>query len=53
MSMTLLAAVSAINDASMLVTALTPLVEQAKAAGLGDDHVFTDEGETDGPTDRD
>ena len=43
MSLTLLALVSAINDATMLVQAATPLVEQARAAGKGDDHVFTDE----------
>lgn len=41
--LTLLALVSAINDATMLVQAATPLVEQARAAGKGDDHVFTDE----------
>jgi hypothetical protein len=33
MSVQLLAIVSAINDASMLVSALTPLVQQAVAAG--------------------
>ncbi len=33
MSVSLLAVVSAINDASMLVTALTPLVQQAVATG--------------------
>ena len=41
--LTLLALVSAINDATMLVQAATPLVESARAAGKGDDHVFTDE----------
>ena len=42
MSMTLLAAVSAINDATMLVNALQPLVNQAIAAGqaeISDDDV--------------
>ena len=40
MSLTLLEAVSAINDASMLIQALTPLVEAAKAQGK---EVITDE----------
>jgi hypothetical protein len=42
MSLTLLGAVTLINDAQTLVTVLTPLVEQAKALGGGDDHVITD-----------
>jgi hypothetical protein len=33
MSVPLLSVVSAINDASMLISALTPLVQQAMAAG--------------------
>lgn len=43
MSLTLLALVSAVNDATMLLQAATPLIESARAAGKGDDHVFTDE----------
>jgi hypothetical protein len=42
MSLTLLALVSAVNDATMLLQAATPLIESARAAGKGDDHVFTD-----------
>lgn len=42
MSLTLLQAVVAINDATTVINALTPLVQQAKAAGLGDDHQFTE-----------
>ena len=43
MNVTLLQLVSALNDATMVVNAVSPLVAQAKAAGLGDDHEFTDE----------
>jgi len=33
---TLLSAVTMLNDATMLVQTLTPLINQAKALGLGD-----------------
>jgi hypothetical protein len=36
MKLTLLEAVTAINDAVMLIDVLTPLVAKVKAAGLGD-----------------
>lgn len=43
MSLTVLQAVTAINDASMLVSVLTPLVEKARALGRGDNDPVTDE----------
>lgn len=43
MSITVLEAVSALNTALAVKDALEPLVAQARAAGLGDDHVFTED----------
>ncbi len=43
MSLTVLQAVTAINDATMLVNVLTPLVEKARALGRGDHDPVTDE----------
>lgn len=43
MSLTVLQAVTAINDANALVTVLSPLVEKARALGRGDSDPVTDE----------
>lgn len=43
MSLTLLQAVTAINDANMLVSVLTPLVNQARSMGMGDQDEITKE----------
>lgn len=43
MSLTVLQAVTAINDATALVTVLSPLVERARALGRSDSDPVTDE----------
>jgi hypothetical protein len=54
MSISLLAAVTAINDASMVITALSPLVRQAMANGdteISDEQVAAARAKLDGSID--